>query len=761
MGRAVSGYTACQSVLAVGIGQYGFRKLRDGKITGARSAGDYYGLQTNHNNAPSGLCYYGSPALGIALHTCSDVSLCDPTEPPTASTPSPTAATPSPTASTPSPTVSTASPTASPVRPWDCENYSYPVQILKANGESTYKTMQLNIAEGKYEEMWRWSASSDQQPTAFINALAYSQVDGTAYGLFSPDASGSASSPGYICRFSHEPDSARCLCQAPYTGYTATITRDGTFYLAKEGGVRISKLPSIHAIADPPGSPVSYSSLGSCGMTEQLPGGRGTGGAIDVSGSGLTRQDMEAAYDLSSSCELQVAATSPCYMAMWTMSGDTVMTWKPGSQSFADFIDFEYDGVTYLIGLGSQDGSVWIVKLDGDGGGDIVGHAYSRVVVDYSAATGSQRAMNGFGAAYRYGDKIYFSSNSGSGIFEVDHASLTAVLDRTGPDACDFTGSHVCSRVPMQSPAPSPVTLRWVATAVDPTSFNDGFNCKGKPDVFTTYPTQSPSTSSPTVSTPSPTASTPSPTAPETTPAPPTCPFTGTSSFLQGCNCDRFECGSSRLPWSTRDHRFCGNCPSYLDGAYHFSCPHCAASGTELKLMCPNNWEVCDVFISVYKPKQACNLDTAGGLPANLGEDDGWAAGGCGPGFCLNSSATCGTDTKIHWDMTMFHKQWAGGDEITIPALTSDPTMYFTMFIKEGISCNGDNSQSECNQAGMCEWDGESCKLARLCPAPVPRPPLPSPEPCCDLPPGVEAGSCTAGNNAITSVCDFNLPTCS
>lgn len=177
--------------------------------------------------------------------------------------------------------------------------------------------------------------------------------------------------------------------------------------------------------------------------------------------------------------------------------------------------------------------------------------------------------------------------------------------------------------------------------------------------------------------------------------------------------------------------------------------------------MCPNNWEVCDVFISVYKPKQACNLDTAGGLPANLGEDDGWAAGGCGPGFCLNSSATCGTDTKIHWDMTMFHKQWAGGDEITIPALTSDPTMYFTMFIKEGISCNGDNSQSECNQAGMCEWDGESCKLARLCPAPVPRPPLPSPEPCCDLPPGVEAGSCTAGNNAITSVCDFNLPTCS
>ena len=54
----------------------------------------------------------------------------------------------------------------------------------------------------------------------------------------------------------------------------------------------------------------------------------------------------------------------------------------PGAQSFADFIDFEYKSVTYLIGLGTYDGSVLMVKLNGNGG-DVSGYAYSRATVDY------------------------------------------------------------------------------------------------------------------------------------------------------------------------------------------------------------------------------------------------------------------------------------------------------------------------------------------------------------------------------------------
>ena len=42
----------------------------------------------------------------------------------------------------------------------------------------------------------------------------------------------------------------------------------------------------------------------------------------------------------------------------------------------------------------------------------------------------------------------------------------------------------VCSQVPMQSPAPTPVTLKWVAAAVDPTQLNDGFNCKAAANPF-------------------------------------------------------------------------------------------------------------------------------------------------------------------------------------------------------------------------------------------------------------------------------------
>ena len=57
---------------------------------------------------------------------------------------------------------------------------------------------------------------------------------------------------------------------------------------------------------------------------------------------------------------------------------------------------------------------------------------------------------------YRYGDRIYFSSNTGSGIFEVDHTSLTAVLDRTGENACDFTTNR-CAPL-----AASAAHMTWV-----------------------------------------------------------------------------------------------------------------------------------------------------------------------------------------------------------------------------------------------------------------------------------------------------------
>ena len=297
------------------------------------------------------------------------------------------------------------SPIQAVVAPWDCTTYPYPIQIIKGTSDANYRTMQLNFADGDFTEIWQWTVDSAEQPTAQLNAQGYNTNDDIAYGLFSDSTSSDPDvAPGYFCRFSAVQNSAECLCQAPYWGNTATITSDGTYYLAREGGLEVQKLPDVHNIAYPVGSPVAVSSLSSCGFSNVL-SGRGTGGVIDITAWGLTGADMEAAYGLPTDC-------TQCYMTtgIWTVdvagtSTGVMQTWKPGGQNMADFIDFEYNSINYLIGLGTYDASVWIIKLDG--AGDVTGYAYSRVVVDYTASTSSKRTMGGFGAGYRYGDRIY------------------------------------------------------------------------------------------------------------------------------------------------------------------------------------------------------------------------------------------------------------------------------------------------------------------------------------------------------------------
>ena len=296
-----------------------------------------------------------------------------------------------------------------PVAPWDCTRYPFPIQIMKGDDDDNYRTMQLNLGSGDFEEIWQWPANTAQLPTARLNAQGYNINDNIAYGLFSTDPS---SDPGYFCRFSDVRSSTECLCEArgpvsddfpqgetPYWGNAATITRNGTYYLGHAGGEQIHKLPAVHSLTSP-GDSLEYQTT-DCNMTQVLQG-RGSG-TINVESWNLTAADMYDAYGLPNNCKGQ------CYMAVWTNStvdGVTKMTtWTPGDQNFADFIDFEYSSSTYLIGLGARDASVWIIKLDG--AGDVEGYSYSRVVVDYTGSTSSKRNMNGFGAGFRYDDRIY------------------------------------------------------------------------------------------------------------------------------------------------------------------------------------------------------------------------------------------------------------------------------------------------------------------------------------------------------------------
>eukprot|EP00756_Hemistasia_phaeocysticola_P039402 Hpha_TRINITY_DN16811_c3_g6::TRINITY_DN16811_c3_g6_i1::g.151291::m.151291 len=290
-------------------------------------------------------------------------------------------------------------------------------------------------------------------------------------------------------------------------------------------------------------------------------------------------------------------------------------------------------------------------------------------------------------------------------------------------------------------------------------------------------------------STPVPPAPTPEPT-PAFTPRPEvTLPPTkleggGPCAFVQinnntvedfNCTCGQFSCADPTSPWSDRDYRFCGLCPSYLEDSIHFSCPHCAEVGTDVVVDCPSDWEACDVFLSVY---QSCKSDlTNGGLSYNLLSEPGWESGSCGPGFCLSFNDTCqnnepnnavyrekSLETNIRWRMPLFHKQVAGGEKLALPEFATDPTMYWTLYVKQGIFCsnvNSGNNGADCTAApGSCAWDADTqtCDFP-LCPSAPPPPSTPPvPGPCVDIAPGVEFAQC--GATEITSVQNFIVPDC-
>jgi hypothetical protein len=187
-----------------------------------------------------------------------------------------------------------------------------------------------------------------------------------------------------------------------------------------------------------------------------------------------------------------------------------------------------------------------------------------------------------------------------------------------------------------------------------------------------------------------------------------------------------------------------------------------------LSFLCPEGWEACDVFVEVYSNCATGNTD--GGLAYNLASE-GWTPGSCGPSFCLSFNDTCQSpannavtqpgDTHIKFKMVMFHKQWAGGDLIPIPAFATDPTMYFTFFVKRGHFCTNDKTEEECLEGNsVCKYDAlapvDKC-YAEICPPVVPPP---GRRPCCDIAAGVETADCNAEETAITSVCDFILPEC-
>ena len=53
---------------------------------------------------------------------------------------------------------------------WDCTTYPFPVQIIKGSTDTNYRTMQLNLGAGTFQEMWQWTVDTDAQPGKNMNA---------------------------------------------------------------------------------------------------------------------------------------------------------------------------------------------------------------------------------------------------------------------------------------------------------------------------------------------------------------------------------------------------------------------------------------------------------------------------------------------------------------------------------------------------------------------------------------------------------------
>ena len=289
------------------------------------------------------------------------------------------------------------------------------MQMLKRSGESNFRLVELDILNNEYNLLYMFL----NEPNNDMNAAAYNPVDGIAYAQFQY----SDQAQRVLCRFSHLANSQQCFCTTGTAQLnSATFTSDGHYYLSSSGDT-LQKLSNAASV-------VASDPLGPCTMTTILSSKSITG--VDTTAWGVTLTDATALWGFN-----------PASRPQWTYDAtqDLMVFWNPSAQSFVDMVEFDHASVKYLVGAGTFDGSLMIVRLDAAGDAD--GFAFSRVRIRWNGHN-DPGALNGLGAAYRYGNHIYFSANSGRGIFKVDGDVLGRTLDLADANACDWWTTHIC-----------------------------------------------------------------------------------------------------------------------------------------------------------------------------------------------------------------------------------------------------------------------------------------------------------------------------
>jgi len=317
---------------------------------------------------------------------------------------------------------------------FDCETNYNPVQVMRYDDASLYGAYELNFDDGAYHLLYELDYFDGH-----INAVAL--YDGGKQGYYAMGSFG-----GYLCRF----DAAAKVCFDDALEFSS---------------------PNVGAIVDK-----RYYYAKNLGEADD------NGEIFWV--------------DLIHTDEPEFYADSAFAVAPSLYDG-AVLDFSGVEEDGDELFDDRYADAGYLVGL-STDFELLVVHLSGQSGYPDA-YAVFDSQVDFDGFDPADDDTGGFGASFVYnanGDtKIYFTANSGQGLFEL--ALPVAVPDSCWNAGFDTDAHGVCDVV---------VGIRRVSASA-PTNYNDGMNC---PEFFEAAPSTEP--------TPEPT------TPPEPTQTPSLCP---------------------------------------------------------------------------------------------------------------------------------------------------------------------------------------------------------------------------------------------
>jgi len=285
---------------------------------------------------------------------------------------------------------------ASAITQFDCSVHSLPIQVLLSKSGNKYDVSELTIETGIYAKIYdipltRTSPAMEKE----LNSAAISPMDSKAYAtIFIKGA-------GYFL-IRHDPVSVEFVAKLPAPrrfnknadGYnTAAFSESGDYYLVTKGPKQhMIVINSIHTYT-------GYGSQSAKGLPN-LKNSLSTG-AVDLGSTGWIADMAVTPMDLDG-------------------SGQVV--------DYAFMLDKK--STMYIVKVAPDAKTMWKLKAAGDG-----------------LLSASQ---NGFGAAWNYQQRLFFASNFGGGVYEVDKKSINL--------------------------SALTLTMKWVGKS-EPTTNNDGMNC--------------------------------------------------------------------------------------------------------------------------------------------------------------------------------------------------------------------------------------------------------------------------------------------